>query len=78
MNRNIVMEYSTVGFKQLLTLLQITVEHLMLGDHTLIEVSKMDNYLEQYVDSVMEQQVYRDGIALNTSWIKRIFAKLSK
>lgn len=38
----------------------------------------MDNYLEQYVDSVMEQQVYRDGIALNTSWIKRIFAKLSK
>ena len=78
MNRNIVMEYSTVGFKQLLTLLQITVEHLMLGDHTLIEVSKMDNYLEQYVDSIMEQQVYRDGIALNTSWIKRIFAKLSK
>ena len=78
MNRNIAMEYSTVGFKQLLTLLQITVEHLMLGDHTLIEVSKMDNYLEQYVDSVMEQQVYRDGIALNTSWIKRIFAKLSK
>ena len=78
MNKNIVMEYSTVGFKQLLTLLQITVEHLMLGDHTLIEVSKMDNYLEQYVDSVMEQQVYRDGIALNTSWIKRIFAKLSK
>ena len=72
------MEYSTVGSKQLLTLLQITVEHLMLGDHTLIEVSKMDNYLEQYVDSVMEQQVYRDGIALNTSWIKRIFAKLSK
>ena len=50
----------------------------MLGDHTLIEVSKMDNYLEQYVDSVMEQQVYIDGIALNTSWIKRIFAKLSK
>ena len=78
MNRNIAMEYSTVGFKQLLTLLQITVEHLMLGNHTLIEVSKMDNYLEQYVDSVMEQQVYRDGIALNTSWIKRIFAKLSK
>ena len=72
------MEYSTIGFKQLLTLLQITVEHLTLEDLTLGEVSEVDSYLEQYVDSVMEQQVYRNGIALNTSWIKRIFAKLSK
>ena len=78
MNRNIVMEYSTIGFKQLLTLLQITVEYLTLEDLTLGEVSEVDSYLEQYVDSVMEQQVYRNGIALNTSWIKRIFAKLSK
>ena len=78
MNRNIVMEYSTIGFKQLLTPLQITVEYLTLEDLTLGEVSEVDSYLEQYVDSVMEQQVYRNGIALNTSWIKRIFAKLSK
>ena len=78
MNRNIVMEYLTIGLKQLLALLQITVELLTFEDLTSGEVSEVDSYLEQYVDSVMEQQVYRNGIALNNSWVKRIIAKLSK
>ena len=35
----------------------------------------MDAYLETYVDEVMDKQVYRDGIGLSRSWIKRLFSR---
>ena len=35
----------------------------------------MDMYLERYVDEVMDNQVYRDGIGFSSSWIKRIFSR---
>jgi len=33
----------------------------------------MDDYLAQYVDEIMDKQVYRNGIQFSPSWIKRIF-----
>jgi len=38
----------------------------------------MDDYLEQYVDEIMDNQVYRSGIQFSPSWIKRIFFRKNK
>lgn len=38
----------------------------------------MDEYLEKYVESAIEQQVYRNGIEFSPSWFKRIFSRRNK
>jgi len=37
----------------------------------------MDDYLEQYVENIMEKQVYRNGIDLSPSWLRKIFSRRS-
>ena len=38
----------------------------------------MDAYLEQYVDEIMDNQQYRNGIGFSSSWFKKIFSRQSK
>jgi len=35
----------------------------------------MDEYLDQYISKVMDEQVYRNGIEFLPSWLKRILAR---
>ncbi len=38
----------------------------------------MDVYLEQYVDEIMDSQVFRNGIGFSSSWLKSIFSRRNK
>lgn len=35
----------------------------------------MDQYLDEYVNRIMDDQIYRSGIDLFPSWLKRIFRR---
>ena len=36
---------------------------------------QMDEYVDQYIENVMNQQIYRSGIEFFPSWVRRIFSR---